>query len=86
LNVPTEGPLASNTITLNLCMALEGVGLSYLPEDVLREHVAQGRLVKVLSDWTPPSSGYHLYYPKRRQPARAFTLLVDALRYRSRWT
>jgi LysR family transcriptional regulator, regulator of peptidoglycan recycling len=83
LNVRTEGPLASNTITLNLHMALEGVGLSYLPADVVRDHVRQGRLVKVLADWTPPSSGYHLYYPRRRQPARAFTLLVDALRYRS---
>jgi DNA-binding transcriptional LysR family regulator len=36
----------------------------------------------VLADWSPPFSGYHLYYPSRRQPAPAFALLVDALRYR----
>ena len=29
-----------------------------------------------------PFSGYHLYYPSRRQPSAAFTLLVEALRYR----
>jgi DNA-binding transcriptional LysR family regulator len=83
LNARVEGSLASNTIALSLYMALEGVGLSYLPEDIVREHLTRGRLVKVLADWTPRTSGYHLYYPSRRQPARAFTLLVDALRYRA---
>jgi hypothetical protein len=39
--------------------------------------------VRVLSDWRPPFSGYHLYYPSRRQPSSAFSLLVDALRYRT---
>jgi DNA-binding transcriptional LysR family regulator len=83
LNARTGGSLASNAITLNLYMALEGVGLAYLPEDVVQEHIERARLVKILADWTPRSSGYHLYYPSRKQPARAFTLLVDALRYRS---
>jgi DNA-binding transcriptional LysR family regulator len=82
LKVRTDGPLSSNTITMNLEMALAGAGLAYLPDDLVQGHVAQGRLVRVLADWTPPSSGYHLYYPSRRQPARAFTLLVDTLRYR----
>ena len=41
-----------------------------------------GRLVRVLSDWCAPFSGYHLYYPNRRQPTQAFALLVEALRYR----
>ena len=41
-----------------------------------------GRLIQVLADWCPPFSGYHLYYPSRRQPTPAFALLVDALRYR----
>lgn len=40
-----------------------------------------GRLVRVLSDWCAPFSGYHLYYPNRRQPAQAFAQLVEALRY-----
>lgn len=83
LNVRADGPVAANTITMGLDMALAGVGLAYLPEDIVAEHIAGRRLVQVLADWTPPSSGYHLYYPSRRQPARAFTLLVDALRYRA---
>ena len=42
----------------------------------------QHALVRVLADWCPPFPGYHLYYPSRRQATPAFSLLVDALRYR----
>lgn len=50
----------------------------------LQPHVAAGRLIRVLSDWSPAFSGCHLYYPSRRQVSPAFSLLVDALRYRGR--
>lgn len=83
LKVRTDGPFASNTITINLDMALAGLGLANLPADYVAPHIANGHLVRVLSDWTPPSSGYHLYYPTRRHPARAFSVLVDALRFRA---
>jgi DNA-binding transcriptional LysR family regulator len=82
VKVRTDGPFSANTIALNLDMALGGVGLAYLPEDVVVAHLTSGKLVQVLADWTPASSGYHLYYPSRRQPSRAFSLLVEALRYR----
>jgi DNA-binding transcriptional LysR family regulator len=51
-------------------------------EDQVQTQLADGRLIRVLDDWCPPFSGYHLYYPSRRQPTPAFALLVDALRYR----
>jgi DNA-binding transcriptional LysR family regulator len=62
--------------------ALEGLGLAYLPEDRVEAPMKKGRLVRVLADWCPPRPGYHLYYPSRRQPAPAFALVVDALRFR----
>ena len=82
LKVRAEGPLAFNTISLILNTALAGLGLAYLPEDVVQDHVAGGHLVRVLADWSPLITGYHLYYPNR-QPSPAFALLVEALRYRS---
>jgi DNA-binding transcriptional LysR family regulator len=82
LNVRVEGQLVFNNIALRVNAALAGLGLAYLSEDQVREHVAEGRLVRVLGDWCPPFSGYHLYYPSRRQAAPAFALLVEALRYR----
>ena len=82
LKVRVEGPLVFNTLALRLNAALSGLGLAYLPEDQVRTHVKERKLVRVLAEWCPAFSGYHLYYPSRRQPTPAFTLLVDALRYR----
>lgn len=82
LNVRVEGPFAFNDVTPALNAATEGFGLAYVPEDIARTHLAQGRLVEVLSDWCQSSPGYHLYYPSRRQTAPAFSLLVEALRWR----
>jgi DNA-binding transcriptional LysR family regulator len=82
LNVRVEGQLVFNTAALILHAAVEGFGLAYLPEEQVRAHLADGRLVRVLADWCPPFPGYHLYYPSRRQPTPAFALLVEALRYR----
>jgi DNA-binding transcriptional LysR family regulator len=81
LRVRVEGPLAFNAVPLILKTALAGLGLADLPEDVVQEHVAAGRLIPVLADWSPLMTGYHLYYPNR-QPNPAFALLIDALRYR----
>jgi DNA-binding transcriptional LysR family regulator len=82
LNVRVDGQLVFNTIFQVLNGALDGFGLAYVPEDLALPHIEAGRLKRVLEDWSPPWSGYHLYYPSRRQPSAAFTLLVDALRYR----
>jgi DNA-binding transcriptional LysR family regulator len=82
LRVRVEGQLVFNNIALRLDAVLAGAGLAYLPEDQVRTYIDNGTLIRVLSDWCPPFSGYHLYYPSRRQPSPAFTLLVEALRYR----
>jgi DNA-binding transcriptional LysR family regulator len=82
LKVRVEGQLVFNNIALRLKATLAGLGLAYLPEDHVRTHLTEGNLIRVLEDWCPPFSGYHLYYPSRRQPTVAFSLLVDALRHR----
>ena len=84
LRVRVEGQLVFNQIALRLNAVLAGFGLAYLPEDQVKTQLADGRLIRVLADWCAPFPGYHLYYPSRRQPAPAFALLVDALRYRGR--
>jgi DNA-binding transcriptional LysR family regulator len=82
LKVRVEGQLVFNTIALRLNAVLDGLGLAYMPEDQVRDHVAAGRLVRVLEDWCAPFPGYHLYYTSRRQCSPALSLLIDALRYR----
>ena len=83
LKARVEGQLVFNSITPIVRAALAGFGLAYVPEDLVQTHLAEGRLTRVLADWCPPFSGYHLYYPSRRQPTPAFALLVEALRYRT---
>ena len=83
LRVRVDGRLVFNASAPMLEAALAGFGFAYLSEDDVQAHVAAGRLVRVLADWCPPYPGYHLYYSSRRQPNTAFSLLVDALRYRS---
>jgi DNA-binding transcriptional LysR family regulator len=82
LKVRVDGQLTFNGTFQMLNAALAGFGLAYVPEDLAQQHIARGRLKRVLADWCPPYSGYHLYYPSRRQSSAAFTLLVDALRHR----
>jgi DNA-binding transcriptional LysR family regulator len=82
LNVRVDGQLVFNGIFQVLKAALDGFGLAYVPEDLAQPHLAKGRLKRVLEDWCPPWSGYHLYYPSRRQHTPAFALLVEALHYR----
>lgn len=80
VNVRVDGPLIFNTAPPQVDAALAGLGITLLPEDELDGHLADGSLVRVLEDWCPPFAGYHLYYPSRRQPSPAFSLVVSALR------
>jgi DNA-binding transcriptional LysR family regulator len=82
VKVKVDGRLVFNNTLMALEAAVGGYGLAYLLEDRVQACLADGRLVRVLTDWCPPFSGYHLYYPSRRQPTPAFALLVEALRYR----
>jgi DNA-binding transcriptional LysR family regulator len=83
LKVRVDGQLVFNGAAPMVNAAIGGIGLAYLPEDLVDPYLAKGRLKRVLEDWCPPYTGYHLYYPSRRQQSAAFALLVDALRYRS---
>jgi DNA-binding transcriptional LysR family regulator len=80
--VRVDGQLVFNSVSMILDAALAGFGLAHMAEDQVQGHIDSGRLVRVLADWCPPFSGYHLYYPSRRQHSPAFALLVEALRYR----
>jgi DNA-binding transcriptional LysR family regulator len=82
LRVRVEGQLTCNGTAQLLNGAIAGLGLAYVPEGMVESHLAKGRLRRVLADWCPPYSGYHLYYPSRRHPSAAFSLVVEALRHR----
>lgn len=82
LNVRVDGQLTFNNSSMGIRAALAGFGLAFVMEDQVADSLADGSLVHVLADWCDPFAGYHLYYPTRRQPSPAFSLLLEALRYR----
>lgn len=59
---------------------LKGVGIIYGAEPVLRPHLESGALRIVLEDWASMGSGFHAYYPGRRQVPTALRLLIDLIR------
>ncbi len=82
VRVPVDGQLIFNSLAPMHQAALDGLGLAFLPENSVAADISAGRLVQVLDDWCAPYAGYCLYYPSRRQPTAAFTVLLEALRWR----
>jgi DNA-binding transcriptional LysR family regulator len=80
LSVYVDGPFVLNDMRPLIDAALHGAGLAMVMEDMVTPFIADGRLVRVLEDWSPPLSGYHLYYPNRRHPSPAFAALLEELR------
>ncbi len=81
LNVRVDGQIIFNTSLNIVDAAVAGLGIAWLPEEEFAPHIEEGRLIRVLEEWCPPFAGYYLYYPSRRQPSPAFSLVVKALRY-----
>jgi DNA-binding transcriptional LysR family regulator len=82
---PVEARVRGQAVFTNvhhmLAAALDGVGVTFLPESLVAPHVEAGRLVSVMEDWCPSFPGLHAYYPSRRHSSRALGLVIDALRY-----
>jgi DNA-binding transcriptional LysR family regulator len=82
VRIKVDGQLVLNRSDLIVDAAVAGRGIAFVLEDHVLNHIAEGALVRVLDDWCEPFDGYHLYYPSRRHPSSAFTLLLEALRFR----
>ncbi len=83
LNVRVDGQVIFNGFPQVLNATLAGLGLAFILEEVVQEHIRRGELIRVLDDWCTPFPGYHLYYPNRRQHSQAFALVVESLRYQA---
>lgn len=81
LTVPVRGPLVLDTVDIMIDVALKGIGLVYVADnDENRQHVAEGRLVRVLETWSPSFPGFCLYFPGHRQLSAALKALIEVIR------
>jgi DNA-binding transcriptional LysR family regulator len=82
IRVRVEGQMAFDNPAMIVRAAEAGLGLGFVMEERVAEQLADGRLVRALDDWCQPFTGYHLYYPSRRQPSAAFRVVAEALQWR----
>lgn len=80
VHVDVDGPLTLDEASLARIAVLAATGVGYFMESDVREDIADGKLVRLLADWTPPLAPLCLYYPSRRNPPAAFTVFVDLAR------
>ena len=82
VNVRIDGQLVVNGLDEVLVAVRAGVGIGYLPEDQVAPHIKSGELEVTLGDWSQPFAGFYLYFTSRKHASPAFSLVVDALRFR----
>ncbi|MDO5633244.1 MAG: LysR family transcriptional regulator [Paracoccus sp. (in: a-proteobacteria)] len=82
IRVRVEGQVTFSSVYEMRDAAVAGFGLTYVPEAIVADHLADGRLIRVLEPFCAYWGGFYLYYPSRRQSSPAFTALVEALRER----
>jgi DNA-binding transcriptional LysR family regulator len=80
LDVVVKGSLIVSDGDLALRAAVDGVGIARLPLASVQDEIQSKRLVLLLQDWTPPSVGFYLYYPSRRQMPAALKAFIDFVR------
>lgn len=79
-SIDVDGPMTLGNVNLMIEAALNGIGVAWAPDYLAAEHVASGRLVQLLADWSPSFPGLCLYYPANRHPPTALHLFAAAVR------
>jgi DNA-binding transcriptional LysR family regulator len=80
VTIAAPGRVLSTDSAVNIRLARDGLGLTIVYEDQVRDEIAHGELVPVLQEFCEAFPGYYLYYPHRRHASPALRALVDSLR------
>lgn len=78
--IEVDGPLTLGDVSLMVGPAVQGVGLAYVFENMVKAQIADGRLTQVLGDWCPFYPGLHLYYPSRRHVPATLKAFIEFAR------
>ncbi|MBC7799766.1 MAG: LysR family transcriptional regulator [Gemmatimonadaceae bacterium] len=78
--IDPPGSLTLDNMNVVVEAALQGAGIALVWRQQVVDHIAGGRLVRLLEDWTPSFPGLHLYYPKNPHLPKAFTEFLNHLR------
>ncbi len=82
IELAVNGRLILNDSAALTQAALDGIGIAYMINGYIDRFLDDGRLVRILSDWSPSLAGLALYYPDRRRVPAKLRALIDFLRQR----
>lgn len=80
LEVTPAGRLTVSAAQNEVQAALAGRGIAHVLDDYAKPYIRDGRLVELLSDWSPTLPHWFLYYPNRRLPSAAMRAFLDYMR------
>lgn len=75
-----NGNLIVNDSAALVQAAIDGIGVIYMINGYIERLVEQGRLERILVDWSPSLAGFTLYYADRRRVPPKLRALIDFLR------
>lgn len=78
--IEVRGPMTFDDVSLARAAVLAGVGIGFFFEQDVSSDIQEGRLVRLLEEWTPPFPGLSLYYPDRRHPSAGLAAFLSLTR------
>lgn len=79
-SIDVDGPMTLGNLNVMVEAALATIGIAWVPDYLVTEHLNSGKLVHLLPEWSPSFPGLCLYYPANRHPPVALKLFSQAVR------
>jgi len=80
VTLDVQGTLVTDDSDLMLCAALNGLGIWHGVDLIAQPLIDEGRLLRVLADWSLTSPGFHIYYAAGAPLSPAVRAVVDVLK------
>lgn len=79
MTVRPQGRFKADSAVALAAAAAAGLGVAALPDYHIRDHMASGALVEVMTRYPPPPAGIHVIRPPGQHPPRKVRVLTDML-------
>ncbi len=79
ITVHPQGRFKADNGTALVAAALAGLGIAYLPNGLMHEHLVSGALVPVMTRYPIPPAGAYVVRPPGQHPPRKIRVLTDVL-------
>jgi len=76
-NFRAKGNFSVNSGEIAEDLVLNGFGITLLPDFYVLKHIAEGRLIRILSEIESPTLGMYLVYPQSRHENQNTRTLID---------